>query len=254
MAVQAQLYSENLGWLTSSVLGIEDGANFNFQEHPQHQVFQSIGFNSYNNQGASCSSSVDHNCPTMEFSLSLAAELEKQRQEIDWVLRLQSERLRTTLQEETRQQIGVLLKRYEAKTMSLMWEKEEDLVSAKKRTMELEECLRRQELEMEVWQRIAKENEATVTNLNTALQQARERVSLSSPDAESFCDSSNYRVVNNEAEQSKTMACRLCNARSSCIVFLPCRHLCSCKLCEAFVGFCPVCQSLKKASVEVLLA
>ncbi|XP_059627178.1 uncharacterized protein LOC132269973 [Cornus florida] len=220
MAVQAQLYSENLGWLTSSVLGIEDGANFKFQEHPQQQVFQSIGFNSnINNQGASCSSSVDHNYPTMEFSVFGCRAREAEARN-----RLDSSSTETEDYSSGRNKATnwVLLKRYEAKTMGLMWEKEEDLVTAKKRTMELE-CLRWQELEMEVWQRIAKENEGTVTNLNTALQQTRERVSLSSSDA--FSDSSNYRGVNNKAEQSKTMACRLCNARRWWIVFhYPKRH------------------------------
>ncbi|KAA8537499.1 hypothetical protein F0562_027107 [Nyssa sinensis] len=267
MAVQAQLYPENLGlpmfgsqdWLMSSVLGIDDdGVYFNLQEHPQqHQRFQSLGLDS--NRGASCSSSSDQFL-AMEFSQSLAAELEKQRQEIDWVLQLQNERLRTTLQEETRQRVTILLRKYESIMMSLMRQKDEGLAIATKKTMELQECVRRREMEIQVWQRMAQENETTIKNLNTTLKQVSERVSLSSngaQDAESFCDSSNGGGNDQEVKEkqsSRKMACKLCNARSSCIVFLPCRHLCSCKSCEAFLGFCPVCESVKKASLEVLLA
>uniref|UniRef100_A0A5B7CCP2 Putative SBP family protein n=1 Tax=Davidia involucrata TaxID=16924 RepID=A0A5B7CCP2_DAVIN len=269
MAVQAQLYPENLGlpmcgsqdWLMSSILGIDDGVHFNLQEQPQHTTqfhqhqsgFQSLGLNNSNRE-ASCSSTGDQFL-AME---SLAAELEKQRQEIDWVLQLQNERLRTTLQKETRQQVAILLRKYESIMTSLMWQKDEDLAMATKKTMELQDCLRRKEMEIQVWQRMAKENEGTITNLNNMLKQVCERVSLSSngaQDAESFCDSSNRGDNDQKVEekQSKNMACKLCNARSSCIVFLPCRHLCACKSCEAFLGFCPVCESVKKASLEVFL-
>uniref|UniRef100_A0A2P2Q6C6 RING-type domain-containing protein n=1 Tax=Rhizophora mucronata TaxID=61149 RepID=A0A2P2Q6C6_RHIMU len=49
------------------------------------------------------------------------------------------------------------------------------------------------------------------------------------------------------------MVCKCCNARSSCVLFIPCRHLCSCKACDAFLDSCPVCQTAKETSIEALM-
>ncbi|PSS31237.1 BOI-related E3 ubiquitin-protein like [Actinidia chinensis var. chinensis] len=254
MTVEAQFCSENLGltdWPMSSVFGIDDGVYLNLQEHPSqqtnnlhhhHQGFQFVGINSYN-QGASSTSS-GNNWSSMAFSQFLPALLEKQIQEIDWVLHLQNERLKTTLQAESRHQLLFLLQRYESKWTTLMLQRDESLVLATKKSKELQQCLRKIEMEKQNWQRKAKESEAKVAELNSTLIRVTER------EAESFCGSSNR-------EESKKMMknwCKLCRSRRSCVVLLPCRHLCSCKSCEAFVGFCPVCESVKEASMEVYLA
>ncbi|XP_052189826.1 BOI-related E3 ubiquitin-protein ligase 1-like [Diospyros lotus] len=189
--------------------------------------------------------------PSTAFSRSLAALIDKQSREFDFLLRLQEERLRAIVQEAARKQLGALLESHETKMMSLMWQKDEDLAMAARKTMELEELLRRMETESQAWQRLARENEAKVLSLHNTLSQARELATLSSSgngDEQSSCGSCD------DQEQSRKMGCKVCNARSSCVVLLPCRHLSCCKSCEGFLGFCPVCQSVKEASMEIFLA
>lgn len=292
MAVQAQLYSDdqNMGlglpfslplplpmpicgsqdWLMGSVMGIDDDNGVCFQENPIqipitnpqqtaqqqqqqqfHQVFQFLGPNNTvdnNNQAvagpSSSSSSSSHNFLSMEFSQFLASELEKQRAEMDSYLQFQNERLSIVLREETRQR-AVLLQRYASKLLSFIQQKEKDLAVANNRTMELQECLIKSDMESKAWKQKAIENEALVIDLTNKINQVREQICLISngvPDSESICDSP--MIKGN---------CKMCHVRSSCVLFFPCRHLCCCQSCEAVLGFCPVCESVKEASMEIFL-
>ncbi|XVF63654.1 hypothetical protein PTKIN_Ptkin09bG0104100 [Pterospermum kingtungense] len=266
MAVQAhELYPENMG-LPSPMCGLQDWmvnpapavpsfeADFCFgalQDPSQEMVPFHLLQNAQNLASASSSSSTT--CDTflsMALSQSLDAQLEMQRQELDCILQVQSERLRSALRERRKRQLAILLKSMESKAFNLMRRKEEDLAGALNKTMELEACLRKAEVEKNSWQRLAEANEAMVTDLSNTLQRVRESlvcVSNRAEDAESlYCGSSDR-----EQGESKKMACKHCNSRSSCFIFLPCRHLCSCKSCEVFLDACPVCKSVKETSMKV---
>ncbi|ONI32343.1 hypothetical protein PRUPE_1G362300 [Prunus persica] len=296
MAVQApQLYSsENLGLPTTMttmstglqqdwsmqlnpVSGLDDifssfpspqplHDHFHLRQAPQSQ--NTIDIDCCNQLGVSVAPST-FNCflPT-PFSEALGAQLDLQRHELDCILQLQNEKLRFALQEQRKQQLAALLRNLESRTLSLIRQKEEHLAQATKRAIELQDCLRKAEMESETWQRMAKANETMVIDLNNTLEQVRERlvfVSNEAEDAESCCGSCDrgghrdndrvamlqeHRVVE---EKGKKLACKNCNTRRSCVLFLPCRHLCSCKSCEPFLGSCPVCESTKEASMEVFL-
>lgn len=269
MAIQAQLYPENFGlpmcglqdWmLINPISSFEpDQIGFASQEPPltSHLQQPPQTFPPHRHKAAlSCSSSSSSTCGTMALPQSLAAQLEMQRQEIDCILQLQNERLRCALHEQRRQQLAAVLKSLESKALCLMRQKEEVLAQATRKTMELEASLRKAEIESESWQRMAKENEAMVVDLSNTLEQVRERlvvVSNGAQDAESsICGSCNREEkVEEEEGDKKKMVCKWCKSRKSCVLFLPCRHLCSCKACEAFLGSCPVCNSVKEASMEV---
>ncbi|KAL5780732.1 hypothetical protein ACOSQ2_011469 [Xanthoceras sorbifolium] len=316
MAVQAQLYPENLGYLPP-MCGVQDWTTINpvpavaafdsdhfcftlhqdpqQQQQQQHQhqqplfghhhlqqqqSHQSFGFDC-NIKGFSSSSSSSSTAAggggggnilfsSMALSHSLDAQLELQRQEIDCILQIQSQRLRSTLHEQRKKQLIVLLKSLESKAVNLMRQKEEDLAQARNKTMELEACLRESEIESETWQRLARENEAMVIDLSNTLEQVRERLFLvtnTAEDAESSftgsCDHNDrdhhhqqqqqqeMMISSSNSSKKRSIACKRCNSRSSCVLFLPCRHLCSCKHCEPFLVSCPVCKSAKEASMEV---
>ncbi|KAJ8648022.1 hypothetical protein MRB53_001045 [Persea americana] len=189
------------------------------------------------------------------FSHFLASQIEKQRNDMDEFIVLQNERLRVTIQEKRKQQIALLLKTLEVKTLFLLRQKEEEIAKQNRKKAELEFCLKRMEMEIQTWQRIASEKEAMVFSLNTKIEQVmREKVCSSSTpaqDAESCCDLS---PSTNPSEQREKMACKACNSRVSCILILPCRHLCSCEACEALLDSCPVCNSVKMASMEVYMS
>ena len=45
--------------------------------------------------------------------------------------------------------------------------------------------------------------------------------------------------------------CRNCGNGESCVLILPCRHLCLCTVCGSTLHTCPICKSFKTASVNV---
>ncbi|KAH6767261.1 hypothetical protein C2S52_018244 [Perilla frutescens var. hirtella] len=156
----------------------------------------------------------------------------------------QNERLKMAMQEQRRQQIGGLIKRYEWKGELLVKEKEEEIARAANRNMELQNLLKRMDAENQTWQRVAKENEAMIASLNTSIQRLRESSENAAGDAESCCC---------QVEEERKTMCKCCNSRNSCVVILPCRHLSSCKHCEVFLDSCPLCSMPKKATIEALI-
>ncbi|XP_043706803.1 probable BOI-related E3 ubiquitin-protein ligase 3 [Telopea speciosissima] len=187
----------------------------------------------------------------MVFSESLAAQIDKQALESDWYILLQNERLRLALQEQRKHQMAILLRRMESKMVSLLRQKDEEITRATKRTMELEECLRKMEMENQAWQRVPKEKESMVMALSNTLEQVKENVcyfpSARAEDVESCCDISQAHPI------LRKMACKAFNSRRSCVLFLPCRHFYSCKSCETFLDSCPSYNSPQKGSIEVLM-
>ncbi|OIT30690.1 PREDICTED: probable BOI-related E3 ubiquitin-protein ligase 2 [Nicotiana attenuata] len=284
MTIQAQLYSDNLGFpLVSSQDLMENNVcgfshfYFNPQHQQQQQQFLQIQqqqqqfqiLNQKNNQNLMNFSTTGHNTNSNQTVVSLACQLEKQRLEIDQFINLQNERLRLALQEQRKQQLTLILRNYETKAQFLLKQKDEEIAKAMNKSKELQDFLKRIEMENQTWQRIAKENEAIVLSLNNTIEQLRGSACVVSTnggvgDAESCCDVQpmEYNVqetqqlsleTGNEEQDTRKMMCKSCNCRKSCIVFLPCRHLCSCKDCDPFLHSCPVCRIEKKASIEALI-
>lgn len=47
------------------------------------------------------------------------------------------------------------------------------------------------------------------------------------------------------------MNCQMCHKKPSCVLILPCSHLCCCLACKHLVHICPVCATVKQSIVEV---
>ncbi|KAL8109752.1 putative BOI-related E3 ubiquitin-protein ligase 2 [Apium graveolens] len=281
MAIQSQLFSQNFefGLEGKGVLrqenyvehgfGFDSGMNFNLQHRQQQQFtefqpqqqqqfqflpqkyeslcFEKNGFTQkYNNQ-------------SLNLSGTISAQMEKQRQEIDQFLSVQNERLRLALLEHKKQQVSMIIKRCESKALVLLRQKDEEIARALNKRLEVENMIRAMEIESQNWQRMAKENEAMVMSLNNTIEQLKENavcLSLNNnggadQDAESCCDD-NRGVEIPENEQQRRI-CRSCYSCDSCVIFLPCRHLASCKACDAFLDTCPVCGMAKKSRIEALI-
>ncbi|KAK8527875.1 hypothetical protein V6N13_085681 [Hibiscus sabdariffa] len=164
--------------------------------------------------------------------------------EIDQFILSQNERLRLLLQQQSKQQIAVLLKQIESKASSLFNQRDQEIQKARNKTTELQNLLEKLETDNHAWKKLARESEAMVVSLNKKLEILREQAAVG--DAESCCDE--------ERRRKTTMVCKRCDSPSVCVLLLPCRHLCSCKDCEAFLDSCPVCTTEKKASIEVLIS
>lgn len=149
------------------------------------------------------------------------------------------------MQEQRKQQVAVLMKKYEMKTQFLVRQKEEEIAKAANRTAELQNFLKRMEIENLTWQRAAKESEAMIASLNESIQRLRETAENAAEDAESCCDGG----AAEEEEAERRMVCRCCNSREPCVVMMPCRHLCACKDCEVFLDSCPVCSMPKRSTI-----
>lgn len=55
----------------------------------------------------------------------------------------------------------------------------------------------------------------------------------------------------NKNSNGSRRLCRNCGKGESCVLILPCRHLCLCTVCGSTLHTCPICQSFKNASVHV---
>ncbi|TMW84148.1 hypothetical protein EJD97_025713 [Solanum chilense] len=273
MAIQAHLYSENLGFSLGSLHDLMDdnacGFNQYFvnshpeQQHQQQQQpyllqIQQQQFQILNQKNNIQNLNSSNSSNSTVFHHNLASQFEKQRVEIDQFVSLQNERLRLALQEQRKQQLALILRNYESKTHLLLKQKDEEIVKACNRSKELEDFLKRIEMENQTWQRIANENEAVVVSLNNTIEQLRENACFQSTnvgDAESCCDVQPIedKVQSSQQEQTIKMMCKRCNSSKSCMVFLPCRHLSSCKDCETCLHSCPLCNMVKKATIEALI-
>ncbi|XP_022763046.1 probable BOI-related E3 ubiquitin-protein ligase 3 [Durio zibethinus] len=303
MAIQAQLYSDNIGFpLSGSQDWIENGCGgvggFNqfcfslqqksqLQQLQQQQQFQQLQNQQPRNQSLYFDNSLvpsplknnnnSNNRESMMYCQSTVSQVENQRHEIDQFITSQNERLRLLLQEQRKQQAAVMVNKIESKASLLLRQKDEEIAKATNKTMELQNLLKKLEMENQAWQIVAQENEAMVLSLNNAIEQLRERASScfnnGVDDAESCCEVNREGMETEEnrgfaglvADQGQeqdeerprkmmTMVCKCCNSRSSCVLFLPCRHLCSCKDCAAFLDSCPVCRTAKKACIEALIS
>ncbi|KAK6159580.1 hypothetical protein DH2020_006894 [Rehmannia glutinosa] len=132
-------------------------------------------------------------------------------------------------------------------------QKQEEIEKAAKRTMELQDFLRRIEIENQTWQRVAKENEAMVGSLNSTIQRLRETAANDAAGDSGSCCLGEEEKNLEQKTRKMMMVCRFCNSRNSCVIMLPCRHLCSCRVCDGFLDSCPVCKMVKKASIEALI-
>ncbi|GAB2219469.1 hypothetical protein Drorol1_Dr00007105 [Drosera rotundifolia] len=294
MAVQADMYMENMGsqlnhnWLPQdNRCGFDDQFAFNLEQHALLQqkaqqqqqwlnqqqnlkVDRLLGLQnplSYKNIAStttttSSSTIIKHqnatnngNMFSMSLTQSVDALFEKQSREMDAYITLQNKRLKLSYQEYLKQQVTSLSNTLEAKTSILLKHKDEEIARARKRSTELEEFVAKLELENQLWQRVASENETMIMSLNATIEQLKEKANCSpsnvANDAESCCSVENEIKGNNG---DVGMMCKRCGLRDSCVLFLPCRHLCSCVDCEGFFHVCPVCSTVKQASIETLLS
>ncbi|KAE8690682.1 GDP-mannose 3,5-epimerase 1-like [Hibiscus syriacus] len=271
MAVQAQLYSDNVGFPLCGSFDLIDngrgvGAGFGLSVHQlshlqqlkqQQQQFQYLQNQEQRNQ----------NLESMVFSQNMVSQAE-----VHQFIKSQNERLRLLVQEQRKQQLALMAKKMESRACVLLNQKDQEIAKANNKAMELQNLLGRLEMEGQAWQRVAQENEAMVLSLNNRLERLREQASCrlnnSVDDAESCCEcvqeENNNNNNNNSVfpvdqrkeldEEERTMVCKCCYRRGSCVLFLPCRHLCSCKDCAVFLDSCPVCKTAKKGSIEALVS
>ncbi|KAG9439516.1 hypothetical protein H6P81_019681 [Aristolochia fimbriata] len=205
----------------------------------------------------------------------LSSQFQQQQQEIDQFIAQHTEKVRWELSEKRRRHVGRVLEAVEQSVLRRLRSKEEEVEKMGKLNWVLEERVKSLSLENQIWRDLARTNEATAIALRTNLEQLLAQVRApqaaaegggaagaaaggttavpAAEDAESCCDSTSEADSGEAAGSWKGSGrwCRNCHKADSCVLLLPCRHLCLCTACASALLTCPVCHSDKTASVHV---
>ncbi|XP_010933546.1 E3 ubiquitin-protein ligase BOI isoform X2 [Elaeis guineensis] len=194
-------------------------------------------------------------------SEELAAEINRQKDEIEQFLHAQGEQLRRALAERRQRHYRALLGAAESSAARRLREKEAELERAARRRAELEDRLARLRTESMAWQAKAMAEQAAAATLHAQLQQAAAAAAAAPPQGKAECggespaeDAESAHVDPDRVEPER--ACRACRYRPVSVVLLPCRHLCLCSACDAAAASdaCPVCRCPRTGSVQVFLS
>ncbi|VFQ92204.1 unnamed protein product [Cuscuta campestris] len=176
-----------------------------------------------------------------------AAEFENQISDFDRLICLQNERLRLGLQRKGKQEMGLVMRHWEPKIRFLLKRKEAEIREALNKNAELEALLRGAGAEREGWKSAAMEREAAAGALEAEIRRVQQGAGeKGAAAAESWCDGGGERMT--------AAVCRSCNREECSVVFMPCRHLGSCKSCEGLLEWCPLCWTVKRTAIDALLS
>ncbi|XXG75697.1 hypothetical protein AAC387_Pa08g0215 [Persea americana] len=193
----------------------------------------------------------------------ISAQIKHQRDEIDQLLQTQRDQLRRTLAERRERHYRALLGAAEESASRRLKEKDAEVEKAARRNAELEERAAHLKAEAQVWQARARAQESAAVSLQAQLQQAmmagqsqdrRDELGCAGGDSLPVDDAESAHIDPRRSESSPVPPCRVCRNRAVSVVLLPCRHLCICTACEPVVHVCPLCCTLRNASVEVYLS
>ncbi|KAI5015456.1 hypothetical protein ZWY2020_056846 [Hordeum vulgare] len=178
--------------------------------------------------------------------------------EMDALIRLETERIRSGLEEARRRHARAVLATVERAAAGRLHAVEAELERARYRNGELEERLRQMTAEGQAWLGVAKSHEAVAAGLRATLDQLLQppcavagAVEGDADDAQSCCFET---PAGDNADDAAAPSCKACGQRDACVLLLPCRHLSLCGACEPSVDTCPVCAATKNASLHVLLS
>lgn len=204
---------------------------------------------------------VDNGCGSFTFlGEDLTFQIQQQQLEVDRFVSRHTENVRMEI-EERRKRYSYsrrITAAVEDNIMKKMKAKEEEIQKIGKLNCALEERVKVLSIENQIWRDLAQSNEAAANALRSNLEQVialrrRAEEAASIDDAQSCCGETceeiEQRTLANRT--STDMICRSCGEEESCVLLLPCRHLCLCTVCGSSLHFCPLCKSPKTASVHV---
>ncbi|KAA8537134.1 hypothetical protein F0562_029640 [Nyssa sinensis] len=217
--------------------------------------------------------------------------IQQQQLEIDNIVAKHTKKVRLEIEERQKQHARLLVLAIGEGIAEKMKEKDEQIQRMGKFNWVLQERVKSLYLENQLWRDLAQTNEAAANSLRINLEQVLAHVSDKrvsgggggggvADDAESCCDSSDYGKDHKEREleEGRTLAgegegvkdkevvggsdeekycgkrrmCRKCGWRESCVLLLPCRHLCLCTICgSTLLHTCPLCNSSMTATIHV---
>ncbi|XP_075488468.1 LOW QUALITY PROTEIN: putative BOI-related E3 ubiquitin-protein ligase 2 [Primulina tabacum] len=229
------------------------------------------------------SQNANNRCGSFNFlGEDISSHIQQQQMEIDLIISQHTEKVRMEMEERRRRYSTRFAAAVQQNIAKKLKAKEEEIEKIEKLNCALEEKVKLLSVENQIWRDLAQTNEATANALRCDLEQVlthvqdehqqhliqrcrADEVALLD-DAQSCCGS-NYEEIGTLASaenqlrdnadygvKSGNRTCRSCGKEESCVLLLPCRHLCLCAVCGSFLLTCPVCSSIKTASLHVNLS
>ncbi|GJR89310.1 probable BOI-related E3 ubiquitin-protein ligase 3 [Tanacetum coccineum] len=188
----------------------------------------------------------------------VASQMYQQQLEIDHFVAQHAEKMRSEINEIRKRSTRRMIIAANEGIMKRLKTKEDELTRLNQLNWSLEEKLQSLLVENQIWRELAQTNEATANNLQqllaqAQLQQQQQQQTLVNDDNDgdqSCCGSSNYEE-DDCTNKVNNKLCLECGNKSSCVLVLPCRHLCLCHVCESTTTICPICSSTKSAVVLI---
>jgi len=165
----------------------------------------------------------------------------------------QNGQIKLMLQHQIRELQVATLKNMEIYSRQIMTKANEEIAKVVKKNREMENLFRSLEIEKSFLKRIVEERGATIIALHNKLEEEKKRARMVVlNDAESCCgDSEEARAEKRMRRDHNLMLCSKCKTQFVGVLFLPCRHLSSCKQCEALLQTCPICGMAKRNVIEI---
>ncbi|KZV29393.1 hypothetical protein F511_15925 [Dorcoceras hygrometricum] len=196
-------------------------------------------------------------------------QIQQYQMEIDTIISQHTKRITLELEERQKKQARLLVAAIGEGVTKKLKEKEDHIQRMGKLNFFLQERVKSLYVENQLWREMAQTNEATANSLRSDLEQVLahvggdERVSAGAcpgqapveDDVESCCGSSDHGEETSTSSQSRN--CKRCGERESCVLLLPCRHLCLCNVCGSGsqqLQACPVCNATMNATLHVNLS
>ncbi|XP_074331812.1 BOI-related E3 ubiquitin-protein ligase 1-like [Apium graveolens] len=201
-----------------------------------------------------------------DFEHNFPVQMQQQQLEIDQIIAQHTKKIRMEIEERQKQQARILVSAIGERVMKKLQEKDEEIQKIAKLNHALQDRVKNLFVENQLWKDLAQTNEATVMSLRSNLEQVLAQVSDErqfvvpgnlGEEAESCCGSSGGDEEEEVSARRRVgnKMCRKCGERESCVLLLPCRHLCLCTVCGTTLqSTCPVCNSSMNASVHVNLS
>lgn len=200
---------------------------------------------------------------------NLRAVIDRHQEEVDQYIRIQEEQMSKDFKDLMQRQIASLVHSVENGVARKLREKDLQIESMNRRTLELVEQIKQQSMEVQSWQNKARYAESVANvlkgNLKQAIAQGADQGREGCGDSEvenaaSSCHPNRLfggfleaGTSSGKGAVTEQVACKSCKRKEVCILLTPCKHLCLCEDCVGFVDFCPICRSVKTGSIQVEL-